>query len=168
MVIIDNTFFTCNFVDGFPNGEGQGFYPGGVRYDGTFKDGKRDGVGTCDYSSGIYNGGWLNDKRHGKGTMEWSDRSNYQGDWQNDTEHGHGEMRYDNGDTYVGNFKDGLRSGQGVFNYHLQRGKTHILRYNGSWHQDLQHGIGEVTWTDACVQNMTYVNGKVTKKQKRV
>lgn len=168
MILIDKTFFTCHFVNGLLNNKGKGLYPGGVRYEGTFKDGKRDGEGTCDYGrdSGIYSGEWLNDKRHGKGNMEWTDKSSYKGDWENDSEHGHGEMRYHNGDTYVGNFKNGLRSGLGVFNYHLQRGKTHIIRYNGFWHQDQQHGIGEITWTDGCVQVRNYLNGKVSKKRK--
>jgi len=55
-------------------------YPDGRRYEGEYKDNKRDGYGIMTYQDGglykegsRYEGEWKNDKRDGQGVMTYLD-----------------------------------------------------------------------------------------------
>ncbi len=56
--------------DRMKNGLGMGFLDNGDLYSGAWKDGKREGYGTCKfYQGGYYKGEWLNDQIAGQGIM---------------------------------------------------------------------------------------------------
>lgn len=52
------------------NGVGIGFVENGDIYSGTWKEGKREGFGSCKfYKGGYYKGEWLNDEIVGVGVL---------------------------------------------------------------------------------------------------
>lgn len=56
------------------NGEGSKEYIDSSRYEGKFKDGKREGKGKLTYANGnIYEGSWKNNLRDGKGVQIWKE-----------------------------------------------------------------------------------------------
>ena len=47
----------------------------GAKYEGQYKDGKRNGLGTLIYANGAkYEGQFKDDKRHGQGTFKYEKR----------------------------------------------------------------------------------------------
>ena len=72
----------------------------GDKYDGEFRDGKRNGQGTFTWlNGGKYVGEYRDGKFNGQGTLTWP-----------------------NGDKYVGEFRDGKRTGRGTYTW-LNGGK---------------------------------------------
>ena len=74
-------------VDGKVSGEGRGVWhlPDGGQnvYEGSMRDGKRHGQGTCTFSNGArYEGEWRDDRPHGYGKVDY-DGARYEGEWQN-------------------------------------------------------------------------------------
>lgn len=65
--------------------EGRGIetWSDGRRYEGEYKNGKKDGEGTFEWPSGIkYIGSWRNGKQHGTGVLyNTNDDSKRQGEW---------------------------------------------------------------------------------------
>lgn len=66
--------------------EGRGIetWADGRKYEGDFKNGKKDGEGTFEWPNGIrYIGSWKSGKQHGIGILYNSkDGSKKQGEWQ--------------------------------------------------------------------------------------
>ncbi|CEM15731.1 unnamed protein product [Vitrella brassicaformis CCMP3155] len=133
------------------------------RYEGEWKDGKRDGKGTEYASSGpqtvkAYEGEWKDDKRHGQGkstTIDQHGQTVYEGQWADD------EMK---GDGHITNLtlKDAKGQHFGLFTGPTLDGKPHGegevhqcggVVYNGGWKEGKQHGQGEER-----------IHGKVTYK----
>ena len=82
------------------------------RYEGEWKDGKRDGYGTFVVSNGSsYEGEWKVGKKNGYGTLVASNGSSYEGYWKNDIKNGEGRLHLPNGNvlegTWFNNKKDG-------------------------------------------------------------
>ena len=74
---------------------GQGVYttPQGEKYEGNFKNGKRNGYGVFKWASGnIYKGHFSDDFREGYGEMVWTDGTQYKGEWKSGVQHGPGEL----------------------------------------------------------------------------
>lgn len=67
--------------------EGKGIesWADGRKYDGDFKNGKKDGEGTFEWPNGNkYIGSWRNDKQHGVGIyLNMKEGSKKQGEWVN-------------------------------------------------------------------------------------
>lgn len=83
------------------NGKGIYTWENGAKYEGSWKDGKRNGFGKYTYANGtIYEGSWKDDKKEGKGKM-WVYEGKkligiYKGTWQNDQMHGTIEIHDEN------------------------------------------------------------------------
>ena len=66
-------------------------YPDGRRYEGEYKDNKRDGYGIMTYQDGGF----------------YQEGSRYEGEWKNDKRNGQGVMTYlDDGRSLEGEFKE--------------------------------------------------------------
>lgn len=103
------------------------------RYEGEFKDGKKNGVGYMSYelngATAEYEGEWRDDKRCGRGKYKYYTLGGgarhgykYEGEWLDDKEHGYGISVNDDqrgphlstiSEKYEGEFKDGKRNGHG-------------------------------------------------------
>ena len=77
-------------------------------YEGEFKKGKKDGMGTyTNYHTGFYFnkyeyvGEFKDGKREGEGTWSLYDGTTYAGEWKHDKFHGRGTLNY------LGNIQDG-------------------------------------------------------------
>jgi len=55
------------------NGSGIYIFDSGMKYEGEWKNGKRDGQGTLTSPDGsVYKGGWKNNRMHGQGVKIYS------------------------------------------------------------------------------------------------
>ena len=90
------------------------FYQYG-KYEGEFKNGKKDGKGTMTYKNEYeYQGDWKNGKRDGKGVyISKTSKDRYEGDFKSDKAEGKGIAIYNNGDKYEGDYKDWNKDGKG-------------------------------------------------------
>ena len=91
-----------------------------IIYDGNFKKGFANGIGTRYYYEGMNKVGY------------------YIGTWIDSKRNGNGEMHYSNGDYYKGNFKDDIKEGKGI--YYYNDGDY----YDGEFRNDERHGEGKV------------------------
>jgi len=103
-------------------------------YTGQVVDGKRQGHGLWQSSTGQYEGQWKADAQHGKGRQTWSD-----------------------GRVYDGQFDHGRFSGHGRMVWHTQKG---LLTYEGQYKDDLKHGSGRFVWADGRTYDGEWQNGK--------
>lgn len=124
-----------------PHGMGSLTYKNFTRYDGTFKDGNIDGVGTfLHYDAAnknykiVYEGQVKNGERNGIGDLSYSVLTNsenivrYEGQFVNNTPHGVGKMTFKDGSTFQGGFLVGQISGFGKLTYSKKqmKGKNNI------------------------------------------
>jgi hypothetical protein len=125
------------------NGRGLISFVDGSTYHGMLVESIRTGDGAYRSTSGFsYHGCWLDDKPHGRGESTDDCRGiKYSGDWEFGLMHGFGVMTIldSNGAArrYEGAFIHGMREGLG-----LEESENDGTSYNGSWHQNLRHGVG--------------------------
>ena len=90
----NGTRFYGPFADGKPaNGRGSMLFTNGNRYDGEYRDGRRNGCGTFTFETG----------------------RRYVGEFQNDLFSGRGVWMLENGDRYIGDFEFNKCNGEGVY-----------------------------------------------------
>lgn len=87
-------------------------------YEGELKNLEPSGNGCEKSDDYIYSGEFLKGKKHGKGKVEWNDKTSYEGD-----------------------FIMGRIEGQGTHYWADSQ-------YTGSWKVNKMHGLGVYTWTD--------------------
>jgi len=112
------------------------------------KDEQKEGFGCCPKSSYgpveiRYEGEWKDNKKNGVGRIWWSNGDRYLGDWVNDAKEGYGYMLWENGDCYEGDWKKDLREGTQC-TYTYSNGGTFI----GTYSNDERHGEGAFVWPD--------------------
>jgi len=89
-------------------------YADGGKYQGEWRDNKRNGKGKfIDHDNNEYNGDWKDDKRQGIGVMRYCNGETFSGEWQNDCRNGKGSYKYSNGDRYKGEYRNDRRQGRG-------------------------------------------------------
>lgn len=127
--------------------EGYGIYKydNGERYEGHFKNGKRNGYGIYTWPTGAaYGGEWLNDARHGEAVV-YLTNGNYGTCVYKDNVQmtGYGDWVYNNGDKYVGSLSDNyIRNGYGTYIFSDGR------KYTGSHVSDKFSGLGKMEWAN--------------------
>ena len=111
------------------------------KYEGDFKDGLREGVGTYTYFK------------------EEGPQNKYEGEWLQNKKHGIGKMIYGGVGEYFGRFENGKRHGEGVFKY-----KKNGNVYSGSWKYGVKHGHGEFIFEKTKMKIAgEWENGKILK-----
>ncbi|TNV82428.1 hypothetical protein FGO68_gene4340 [Halteria grandinella] len=100
-------------------GLGVKLYDNGDRYEGDFKDGKRNGAGTYWHAASrdVYDGNWLNNQESGSGVLKFGDGGLYEGEFSEGKFHGKGNYTYPDGRRYEGEWAGGKPHGQGVYYY---------------------------------------------------
>ena len=77
------------------------------KYEGTYRNGIREGKGTFTHKDGsVKTGNFINGQLIGKGTVRDGDGNSYEGDLLNYRMHGKGALRWGNGSTFVGYMVD--------------------------------------------------------------
>ncbi len=103
-----------------------------LHYVGQVIRGKANGYGIAVFDTGSrYEGIWRNNKREGKGKFYWADGERYEGDYKNDRREGEGVYYWTNGEKYKGGWKNDKREGKGVF--YNKKGK---IVAEGIWKKD--------------------------------
>ena len=75
-----------------------------------------------------YDGDWKNDKKNGKGLYYWTNGDHYSGDWLDDHRTGNGVYYYKNGDIFYGQFKNSQRCGEGIY-YFKSNNNFNVAEY---------------------------------------
>ena len=89
----------------------------GFRYEGEWKNNKKNGLFSVTYPNGDkFFGEYTNNKRNGQGTYTYANGDKYLGEYKNGKKH-EGTYTYAKGHKYIGEYKDGKRHGQGIFTY---------------------------------------------------
>ena len=131
------------------HGFGTQTYKSGKKYQGDFKDGRRDGTGTLWVPEKgklrkEYSGQWKANKRHGVGVHFDAEGNKYEGNWANGKRNGRGKLFCANGDVYEGEFVADQRSGLGILT--LSNGD----RFEGHWLADQKEGPGRFFFASTC------------------
>ena len=89
------------------------------KYEGFYKNGKRNGKGKYTWNSGeVYDGDWVDGNRTGIGTYTWQDGDKYEGGFKNGVRIGKGTFTWaDDGTKYIGDWKNNERIGRGKYIY---------------------------------------------------
>lgn len=136
---IENDTITGEFTNGLMHGYAESTSTDGEYY-GSWKNGKRAGIGSFFYADGsVYNGSWQNHKKEGVGEIFISNGDSYDGYWSNNKRNNFGHYYYDNGDTYSGEWKDNYQNGYGTF-------ESAELKYKGDWIYGKVTGFGDILY----------------------
>ncbi len=103
-----------------------------------------------------YDGKWKRGAPNGLGTMTYANGDCYVGDWVLGAITGNGKMTYANGDCYDGTWAESKRTGQGRMVY--KNGNV----YNGSWINNNHHGQGKMIYNDGHQFEGEWTNGEFT------
>lgn len=148
-------FYTGEWHQNEPVGEGKMEYANGDVYEGTWENGQRNGHGVMTYASGaVYDGEWLNDQRSGEGTLSYDDGRTYKGAWKNDQRNGEGTYTYTTGSVYDGEWENDQRNGNGTMRY--ANGDI----YDGGWKNDQKSGQGSMKYQDGTVESGRWSEGE--------
>ncbi|KAF2322519.1 hypothetical protein GH714_017418 [Hevea brasiliensis] len=140
---IDGCMYVGEWCKGKTIGKGKFSWPCGATYEGDFKNGYMDGKGTYTGSSGdTYRGSWVMNLRHGHGTKSYATGDYYEGDWKRGLQDGHGRYQWKNGNHYIGQWKNGIMNGNGTMIW------GNGNRYDGFWEDGLPKGNGTCRWSD--------------------
>eukprot|EP00826_Nyctotherus_ovalis_P020286 TRINITY_DN1635_c0_g10_i1.p1 TRINITY_DN1635_c0_g10~~TRINITY_DN1635_c0_g10_i1.p1 ORF type:complete len:527 (+),score=113.99 TRINITY_DN1635_c0_g10_i1:200-1780(+) len=138
------------------NGKGTYYYTNGDRYEGEWINGKQCGTGVLYYANGDkYDGGWENNGRSGKGSLTYINGNKFEGEWKRNNKNGKGVFYYANGDIYKGEWEDGKMSSKGTARY------SNGDRYEGGWRNNKKSGKGTFYHANGDVFEGVWKDGKV-------
>ncbi|XVF24466.1 hypothetical protein REPUB_Repub13aG0130400 [Reevesia pubescens] len=142
-VLPSGDFYTGQWCDGLPHGNGKFLWTDGCMYVGEWFKGKTMGKGKFSWPSGAtYEGDFKSGFMDGKGTYTGSSGATYKGDWVMNFKHGQGTKSYANGDYYEGEWRRGFQEGHGRYQWKNEN------RYIGQWRNGLMNGNGTMTWSN--------------------
>lgn len=131
LIVSSNGLFGGIFKDGKLT-NGFEVHPGGERYEGQFKDGLFNGLGTLIDSNGNkYSGFWLDGTFNGCGSTITHKGGHYEGEFKNGCRNGNGILRYSDGTIYSGEFSQGNIQGRGTMSF------PNGFKYEGNWERGI-------------------------------
>jgi hypothetical protein len=137
-------------------GYGKFTYPGGLVYEGQWKQGKFHGRGKATFPSGdVYDGEWKNNTRDGQGMYTLKSGTVYKALFKDDKLNGKGKMTTSSGDVYDGDWKDNKMDGYGKIFYN---GISDF--YEGEVENGLPNGQGKYVWDNGVIYEGEWKNGK--------
>ena len=140
------------------NGKKQGYgvvcFSNGDKYIGNFEDGKRHGYGVFFFSNGNqYEGNWRHDKRHGEGVYK-SQKSYFKGVYFNDMKTGYGTDILSNGEKYNGSYLNNKRHGPGFLQFSTGAFFTGRFENNVICGEGTLFRITNNIWKQGCFQGI--------------
>lgn len=132
------------------------YYKDGDRYEGCFKNNKREGFGTYYWKNqDRFEGIFVQDQIEGKGVYFYVSGGKYEGEFKDGRKEGHGTYFGKDGSYYSGEWLKGRFHGFGKMIYANKRGE-----YEGDWVNDQRHGNGKMTYQDGDVFVGSWKNDK--------
>ncbi len=132
-------------------------YHSGMKYEGNWENGYKNGYGTLFYPNGAsYSGEWKNNSMHGKG-IKITASQKYSGEWKHGHRNGEGtnivfkQNSREKAEIYTGEWEKGLRHGKGTYiSYKIPKSKNSVavLFYEGGWGKNLVDGYGTATYSE--------------------
>ncbi len=120
---------------GVRDGIGTIYWTNGNKYLGQIKNNKIDGTGQLEYIGiGTYQGHFVNGLKDGTGIFSWNNGEQYSGSWKNDMLNGNGTYLFKNGDEYIGKWLNNKMHGSGT--YKFKNGKI----FKGIWNKGIKTG----------------------------
>jgi hypothetical protein len=110
-----------------------------------------------------YDGNWKSGKMEGLGTYLFVDNTSYVGHFHENRPHGYGKTSYKHGQSYEGEFENGLFSGKGI--YHSVNDK---IKYEGEFFNGKRSGKGKLTFPSGLMYEGEFLEGKPHGKGKMV
>ncbi|OMO87394.1 Phosphatidylinositol-4-phosphate 5-kinase, core [Corchorus olitorius] len=139
----DGCMYVGEWSKGKTMGKGRFSWPSGATYEGEFKSGFMDGKGTyTGFSGDTYKGSWVMNFKHGQGTHSYANGDYYEGEWRRGFQDGHGRYQWKNGNHYIGQWRNGLMNGNGTMMW------SNGNRYDGFWEDGFPKGNGNFKWPD--------------------
>jgi hypothetical protein len=152
--------------------EGKGIYSSmksnGDRYEGDWKNGKKDGKGILYYKGRKrYDGEWKNGEKDGIGTYYFYDendslKATYEGEYKNDKMEGKGKV-FSRGYCFVGEFKNDEKHGKGIV---TQEVDNKFITLEGNFQNNKMNGKFLMT-TNNGHNNVVFRNDKLLVKKKK-
>ncbi|WP_288735242.1 hypothetical protein [uncultured Phocaeicola sp.] len=149
-------YYEGGWKKGQPNGIGTMYYFNGDKYSGNWNMGRKSGKGMMIYKNGdVYTGLWDEDNYHGIGKLIQKDSVIFEGVWSSG-EFDRGKQTNSNGDIFKGKWKHGtLYSG-------TSKGYINNTFYDGLWREGkFYEGIGIGNLTDSLWCNWEIKDGKI-------
>ncbi|WP_302024591.1 hypothetical protein [uncultured Prevotella sp.] len=144
-------------------------YPNGDYYEGKWKKGMPNGLGTMTYANGdVYYGNWYFGLKEGQGTMTYANDSTYKeyiGEWKEDKPDGKGRMTFSNNNIYDGDWVLGQMEGQGTMTY---ADDNPYKEYVGEWKGDKPDGKGKMTFKNNNEYDGDWVLGQMEGQGKMI
>ena len=147
----ENGLYEGIIIDGKREQNGVMIYKNGAKYEGEWKNDKKDGKGVftsphyynCRKNVGMkYEGEFKDGKFEGYGITTYTNGDKYEGEWKNNKQYGHGTVSYFDGKKYSGEWKDGKFEGIGIF--YLKNGE----KYEGRFVNNKYNGYGKYFYID--------------------
>ncbi|XP_022746663.1 phosphatidylinositol 4-phosphate 5-kinase 6-like isoform X2 [Durio zibethinus] len=139
----DGCMYVGEWFKGKTMGKGKFSWPSGATYEGDFKSGFMDGKGTyTGFSGDTYKGNWVMNFKHGQGTKSYANGDYYEGEWRRGFQDGHGRYQWKNGNHYIGQWRNGLMNGNGTMIW------SNGNEYDGLWEDGFPKGNGNFKWAD--------------------
>eukprot|EP00347_Sterkiella_histriomuscorum_P023389 403334820 len=142
------------------NGQGIGFLENGDIFSGQWKDGKRDGFGSCKFfKGGYYKGQWVNDQILGEGVLVIIDGLTIGGKFKENGMVVAGQkyqILYPNGEYFDGQInQQQKKNGKGAYFY------SNGDFYEGDWVNNKRQGKGKLYMDDGSEYTGDFSNDKV-------
>jgi len=140
---------------------GTYYFSNGDKYDGEWKNDKRNGKGIYTHASGnIYEGEFKDNKRNGKGTFTYPNGEKYVGEFKDNKKHGHGTYTWADGEKYIGEHKNNTRSGLGIYIYGTNS-QWAGDQYVGEYSDGNYSGLGTYTYASGAKDFGNWKNNKL-------
>nr|MBA0824913.1 hypothetical protein [Gossypium armourianum] len=139
----DGCMYLGEWHRGKTMGKGRFSWPSGATYEGEFKSGYIDGIGIYTGPSGdTYKGQWVMNFKHGHGIRFYPNGDWYDGEWRRGLQEGLGKYQWQNENHYIGEWKNGMICGTGTFVWSNEN------KYDGQWEDGMPKGNGTYYWSD--------------------
>jgi hypothetical protein len=144
-----------SFQEGKIQGLGTMDFPNGDRYSGEWRNHMRQGKGRYKFATGDeYIGAFQANQMEGQGTMTYLDGSKYEGQWYNGQAQGRGILLKATKDRYEGDFQQGKFAGKGTMLY------ANGEKYQGDWKEGKPHGNGTLYKSNGTQQTGIWDQGR--------
>ena len=133
---------------------------GGIRYEGTVRNGKIHGEGKLTFPDGrVYEGEFANGQIEGEGTYTYPDDRSYVGKFHNGRRNGHGIVSFPSGEIYEGQWLDDKKNGQGTVLW------PDGAEYTGGFRDGKMHGQGIYTYPNGRLREGSWKKGEFVREQ---